>query len=105
MSPAKAEGITLDMTALEFAYRQSLERVAGVLATQSSLAALEQLHDAASFLQELPFTTHLWKVQNIFYQLWKREYPHQRDAENAATKRRAVGSLAVKISAACSASK
>ena len=78
---AKAEGITLDMTALEFAYRQSLERVAGVLATQSSLAALEQLHDAASFLQELPFTTHLWKVQNIFYQLWKREYPHQRDAE------------------------
>ena len=78
---AKAEGIALDMTALEFAYRQSLERVAGVLATQSSLAALEQLHDAASFLQELPFTTHLWKVQNIFYQLWKREYPHQRDAE------------------------
>jgi hypothetical protein len=78
---AKAEGITLDRTALEFAYRQSLERVAGVLATQSSLAALEQLHDAASFLQELPVTTHLWKVQNIFYQLWKREYPHQRDAE------------------------
>ena len=60
---------------------RALERVAGVLATQSSLAALEQLHDAASFLQELPFTTHLWKVQNIFYQLWKREYPHQRDAE------------------------
>jgi alpha-amylase/alpha-mannosidase (GH57 family) len=78
---AKAEGIALDMTALEFAYRQSLGRVAGVLATQSSLAALEQLHDAASFLQELPFTTNLWKVQNIFYQLWKREYPHQRDAE------------------------
>src|SRR5882724_4744818 len=78
---AKAEGIALDMTALEFAHRQSLGRVAGVLATQSSLAALEQLHDAASFLQELPFTTNLWKVQNIFYQLWKREYPHQRDAE------------------------
>jgi hypothetical protein len=55
--------------------------VVGVLATQSSLAALEQLRDAASFLQELPFTTHLWKIQNIFYQLLKREYPHQRDAE------------------------
>ena len=78
---AKAEGIALDTTALEFAFRQSLERVVGVLATQSSLAALEQLRDAASFLQELPFTTHLWKIQNIFYQLLKREYPHQREAE------------------------
>jgi alpha-amylase/alpha-mannosidase (GH57 family) len=78
---AKAEGIAIDTTALEFAYRQSLERVVGVLTTQSSLAALEQLRDAASFLPELPFTTHLWKIQNIFYQLLKREYPHQREAE------------------------
>ena len=62
---AKDEGIAIDTTALEFAYRQSLERVVGVLTTQSSLAALEQLRDAASFLPELPFTTHLWKIQNI----------------------------------------
>ncbi len=79
---ARAEGIALDAPTLEFAYRQSLERAAGALALQSSLEALEALRDAASFLPDLPFSTNLWKAQNVFYQLLQRQYPRQREAES-----------------------
>jgi alpha-amylase/alpha-mannosidase (GH57 family) len=78
---AKAESIVLDATTLEFAYRQSLERAAGALALQSSLEALDQLREAASFLPDLPFSANLWKAQNVFYQLLQRQYPRQREAE------------------------
>jgi len=78
---AKAEGIALDAATLEFAYRQSLEHAAGALTLQSSLEALEQLRDAASFLPDLPFSANLWKAQNVFYQLLRRQYLRQREAE------------------------
>jgi alpha-amylase/alpha-mannosidase (GH57 family) len=78
---AKAEGIILEATTLEFAYRQSLERAASALALQSSLEAVERLRAAASFLPSLPFSANLWKAQNVFFQLLQRQYPRQREAE------------------------
>ena len=78
---ARAEGVVLDTITLEFAYRQSLEHAASALAVQSSLEALEQLREAASFLPDLPFSANLWKAQNVFYQLLQRQYPRQREAE------------------------
>jgi len=78
---AKAEGIVLEATTLEFAYRQSLERAASALALQSSLEAVERLRAAASFLPSLPFSANLWKAQNVFFQLLQRQYLRQREAE------------------------
>jgi hypothetical protein len=39
------------------------------------------LRDAASFLPDLPFSANLWKAQNVFYQLLRRQYLRQREAE------------------------
>lgn len=78
---AKEEGVALDTVPLEFAYRRSLERAATALLAQPSFSALQQLLDAANFLQRLPFKVNLWQVQNTFYQLLKREYSKQRDAQ------------------------
>ena len=77
---AKEEGVALDMTPLEFAYRRSLESAATALAAQPSLAMLEQFLDAANLLEHLPFKANLWKVQNIFYVLLHQEYPNQLEA-------------------------
>ncbi|HEY7216794.1 MAG TPA: DUF3536 domain-containing protein, partial [Candidatus Binatia bacterium] len=77
---AKEEGVSLDMTPLEFAYRRSLESAATALEAQPSLSMLEQFLEAVNLLEQLPFKANLWKVQNIFYELAHREYPSQRDA-------------------------
>jgi alpha-amylase/alpha-mannosidase (GH57 family) len=74
---AKIEGVSLDHAGLEFAFRRTLERAAGKVVTDRTLAALEQLCDATALLPQLPFTVNLWRVQNIFYELLQEEYPDQ----------------------------
>ena len=69
LESARLEGIVLDSPMLEFAGRQSVERLAESLSAEPSLAALEELHAAAKVLQHLPFGVDLWKVQNLFYRL------------------------------------
>jgi alpha-amylase/alpha-mannosidase (GH57 family) len=83
---AKIEGVSLDNATLEFAYRQTLERAAAKLAAEPSLTVLQQLRDAADFLQHLPFAVNLWQVQNIFYQLLQKEYPVQRETQRSGNK-------------------
>ena len=75
---AKREGISLDMAALEFAYRRSLESLAVKLATDPPLPSLRQFSAAASLLERLPFGVNLWKVQNIYYELLKTVYSSKR---------------------------
>jgi hypothetical protein len=77
---ARLEGVVLDGASLEYAYRQSLEKSAGTLFGEPSLAALEKFHVAAGLLQHLPFAVDLWKVQNLFFQL----LPRYRDEQKAA---------------------
>jgi hypothetical protein len=83
---AKIEGVSLDNATLEFAYRQTLERAAAKLAAEPSLTVLQQLRDAADFLQHLPFAVNLWQVQNIFYELLQQEYPVQRETQTSGNK-------------------
>jgi hypothetical protein len=80
---ARAEGIALETTTLEFAYRQTLERLAAAVADDPSLLAIEQLHEAASVVAHLPFGVDLWQVQNLYFQWLTREYPLKRQAERA----------------------
>ena len=79
LDSARLEGVILDSATLEFAFRQSLERLAEPLSTEPSLTALEKFHEAASALPKLPFGVDLWKVQNHFYQLL-RQYREQEKA-------------------------
>ncbi|HEX9788710.1 MAG TPA: glycoside hydrolase, partial [Candidatus Binatia bacterium] len=81
LEAARLEGVTLETAALEFTYRQSLERLAAALAAEGSLSALERLQDAMHILPHLPFTVDLWQVQNFYFQLLTRHYPFQREAQ------------------------
>jgi alpha-amylase/alpha-mannosidase (GH57 family) len=78
LEAARLEGVTLDTTTLEFAYRQLLERLAAALAAEPSLAALVQVHDAVSVLAHLPFSVDLWQVQNFYFQLLAQKYPREK---------------------------
>ena len=82
LESARLEGVVLDSATLEFAYRQSLERLAETLSAEPSLTALEKFHEATAALQHLPFGVDLWKVQNLFYQLL-RQYGEQEKAAYA----------------------
>ncbi|HWH75916.1 MAG TPA: hypothetical protein VNT76_01045, partial [Candidatus Binatus sp.] len=83
---AKFEGITLDHTTLEFTYHQTLDRLAGNLTADPSLAALQALHNAAGILDDIPFHVNLWQVQNDFYQILHNVYPKMRgQAESGDT--------------------
>ena len=81
LDSARLEGIVLDRAMLEFAGRQSIERLAESLSAEPSLAALEKFHAAAGMLPHLPFDVNLWKVQNLFYRLL-RQYGAQEKAAN-----------------------
>jgi alpha-amylase/alpha-mannosidase (GH57 family) len=81
LESAREEGVSLDVTPLEFAYRRSLESAATAFAAQPSLPVLQQFLDAVNLLEHLPFQANLWQVQNTFYALLNREYPKQRDAQ------------------------
>ena len=76
---ARVEGVELDNATLEFAYRQTLERLAARLSAEPTVATLRQLESAASLLQSLPFSVNLWKVQNAYYVLLENLYPKMRE--------------------------
>ena len=83
LESARLEGVPLETATLEFACRQSLERLAAGLAAEPSLAALEQLHEAMSVLQHLPFSVDLWQVQNFYFQLVQQPYSLHREAQRS----------------------
>ncbi len=74
------EGVGLDTATLEFAYRHSLQRLMERLVENPlSQSSLQQLDNAASLLQSLPFGVDLWKVQNAYYRLLKTVYPQMHE--------------------------
>ncbi len=76
LDESRSEGISLDEETLEYAFRGSLERMAGrLIATPTELRLLEKLHEAVDMLPSLSFQVNLWKVQNVCYDLLKSVYP------------------------------
>jgi hypothetical protein len=88
LNSAESEGIALDTATLEFAYRKTLESLAGNLAKTPSAPALGKLREATGLLVRLPFAVDLWRVQNIFYVLMQSVYPmmqkHKMDGDQTA---------------------
>ncbi len=81
LESARLEGVVLDSATLEFAYRESLERLAEAFVAEPSLAALETFLQSANTLPHLPFGVDLWKVQNLFYDVLQRWYPTHQGAQ------------------------
>jgi alpha-amylase/alpha-mannosidase (GH57 family) len=75
LEAANLEGVELDTATLEFAYRHKLEQLTEQLIANPTVAALQQLDDAASLIAILPFRVDLWKIQNSYYQLLENTYP------------------------------
>ena len=80
LQTATLEGIALESASLEFAARQTIDRLARGFLSDPSLAALERFRDAAEALQQLPFSPDLWRPQNLFYRLLQSHYAGQEAA-------------------------
>jgi hypothetical protein len=75
LDEARLEGITLDATVLEYAYRKNLERMADLFRSNSfDLALLKKLETAVNLIGELPFQVNLWKIQNDYYEILQSVY-------------------------------
>ena len=76
LDEARTEGLNLDVTALEYAFRKTLESIAEAFSSNTEdLSRLEGLGGALGILDYLPFQVNLWKVQNIFYDILKSVFP------------------------------
>jgi hypothetical protein len=73
------EKIPLDVATLEYALRRTLERMADRFGrAPTDLALLQPLEAAAGLLKDLPFSVHLWSVQNLYYEVLTSAYPDQK---------------------------
>jgi hypothetical protein len=76
LEEARVVGVPLDTNTLEYALRNSLERMAElVIENPGEISMIERLVAALDLLASLPFQVNLWKVQNIFYEILQSPYP------------------------------
>jgi hypothetical protein len=76
VSEGRALGVTLDQARDEFVLRRTLERLASQCAAEpENLDRLIALENAVTVVRSLPFTVHLWKTQNICYDILQKVYP------------------------------
>ncbi|HYO81370.1 MAG TPA: DUF3536 domain-containing protein [Bryobacteraceae bacterium] len=76
LDEAKAGGVELDATTLEFTFRKTVERLADRFReTPTDLSELHALHEAVSLLTLLPFPVTVWAVQNVVYDILQEFYP------------------------------
>ncbi|MFH1488944.1 MAG: DUF3536 domain-containing protein, partial [Pseudomonadota bacterium] len=83
LKKADTLGLSLELDALEYAFRRNVEKLAqGILANPADLALLKNLDDTLNLLKILPFQTNMWTVQNVCYDLLGAVYPDfQKEAE------------------------
>ena len=75
LSAAKLEGVALDHSMLELAYRHNLDSRAQSLLTTPTHFCLQELNNLTGLLSVLPFSVSLWTAQNIFCKLLQTLYP------------------------------
>ncbi len=79
LEEARVLHVDLDAPSMEYALRQTLERLAERFRDQSTeLPLLQALHDGLALAADLPFEVNLWKVQNIYYEQLHTIYPQWR---------------------------
>jgi alpha-amylase/alpha-mannosidase (GH57 family) len=79
LETTRIEGVAIDGSTMEFAFRRNLERMASRFAERpTDLALLRNLDNAASLFAKLPFAVDKWQVQNEYYNLLKNTFPKMR---------------------------
>jgi alpha-amylase/alpha-mannosidase (GH57 family) len=75
LEEARGEGITLDATVLEYAFRKNLERMAELFRSNPlDLLLLKNFETAVNLVSTLPFQVNLWKIQNAYYEILQGVY-------------------------------
>ena len=86
LEEARLLEIGLEGAGLEYALRKAIERLAERFRQHPlDLEYLQQLEAAVTLETELPFAVHLWKVQNIYYEMLHSVYPQQRQQSETGT--------------------
>jgi hypothetical protein len=84
LEEARAGGVELESTTLEFTLRRTVERIAERLKQQpTSFDDLDHLREAVAIVQRLPFHVTLWAVQNICYDILHKSYPPIKERADA----------------------
>jgi hypothetical protein len=79
LEEAREEGIGLDTTTLEYAFRKNLEGMAKTLLEDpTQLSQLRRLDTAMRTVTSIPFQVNLWTVQNICYEILQSTYSEMR---------------------------
>jgi hypothetical protein len=79
LEEAREEGIGLDTTTLEYAFRKNLERMAkALLGEPTQLSQLRKLDRAMDTATSIPFQVNLWMVQNVCYEILQSTYSEMR---------------------------
>jgi alpha-amylase/alpha-mannosidase (GH57 family) len=79
LEEARVLQVDLDAPSMEYALRQTLERLAERFRDEpTELPLLQALHDGLALAAGLPFEVNLWKVQNIYYEQLHTIYPQWR---------------------------
>jgi hypothetical protein len=79
LEEARVMHVDLDGPSMEYALRQTLERLAENFRDQpTELPFLQALNDGLALAADLPFEVNLWKVQNIYYEQLHTIYPQWR---------------------------
>ncbi|MEK7751171.1 MAG: DUF3536 domain-containing protein [Acidobacteriota bacterium] len=73
-------GIEIDAVTLEFAFRKTVERAAGLFrAEPGDLARLQRFERVVSLCSLLPFPVDLWTAQNAYYDVMRARYAEFED--------------------------
>jgi alpha-amylase/alpha-mannosidase (GH57 family) len=73
---ARELGIVLDVSTAEYLLRERVDSLAiKLVENPEDMQSLAALASALEVVPVVPFEVHLWKPQNIVYQLLKSEYP------------------------------
>ena len=86
LADAASLKVPLDRAGLAFAMKRTLERLAHrVRSAPDDVDTLDAFSRAATLATSLPVSVDLWKVQNVYYELFRNVYPIQLERATAGS--------------------
>lgn len=84
LNQARDEGVQLDSAGLAYLMQRKLKGLMQQLEHHpNNLGLLKKISSLIDVLRELPFAVNVWKVENLYYQMYQTAYPKLRDESGA----------------------
>ncbi len=81
LDQVRRAGIPLDLVALEFSFRKSMERIAERFrVSPTDLERLQSFEKVTAICPSLPFEVNLWGAQNVYFEVlktWGEQFQHR----------------------------